>query len=536
MVSVVGGMDGGSEVTVGPEAIRLPGEEQRCTAPDALSNLIAVLELAADGALRYSAESRRPLAATVKLVDDALVAGDFHDGAGSEAGPVAAYAWPLLIHVGGLARLADTTLRLTVAGENALDEPAYTYLGALWRKWLGNVTHDEFARIDVIKGQRRPGTLTSAPGRRVAVAAALARASAGEWTDTVSLLESIRTGTPPLVVTRNFRALWRLYIGDAYHGTLGHAAGRAWDIIETRYALCFLFEYAATLGLIDVRYRDPAGARDDYRALWGAGELPWLSRYDGLHAVRVNTLGAAILRDRDADPDSVGLPRPRRLSSVRYGESLPVMGGPLDLVNERPSVVRAGDLGDPLLVGHQHIAASAVLPGHRAGGIRAERLGRAHVEPVHLTGGLAQRGEHLRVGERLALVLLRERRQVHHPGTAGVADVQRARAADEPEPGAPLGSRRGQHPDRVLELYPVLGGQRPDGDHQHVRLCGKFLDQFPVVQRPLPPARAAAAADRDHRVPAAGRLGADCAARVPGSAENSDFCHFSHLSSIFVYQ
>jgi hypothetical protein len=36
----------------------------RCTAPDALSNLVAVLELTADRQVRCSAATRSPLAAT----------------------------------------------------------------------------------------------------------------------------------------------------------------------------------------------------------------------------------------------------------------------------------------------------------------------------------------------------------------------------------------------------------------------------------------------------------------------------------------
>jgi len=81
--------------------------------------------------------------------------------------------------------------------------------------------------------------------------------------------------------------------------------------VEGRYALCVLFEYAATLGLIDVAYADPRGARDDYRALWGGDELSCLSRYDGLSALRVNELGAAVLHDPGTLP-SLGLPVPRR--------------------------------------------------------------------------------------------------------------------------------------------------------------------------------------------------------------------------------
>jgi len=280
----------------------------RWTAPDALSNLVSVLELAADGQVRYSASTRRPTAATVKLVEDILVAGDFYDS----GEPIAAFAWPPLIQVGGLARLAGTRLELSARGRAALARPSYEALGALWARWLGSVSTDELARIEAIKGQRKPGTLTSAITRRAAVAAALATLPPGAWTGTGKLLASLRAQQqPPLVAARSLRALWRLYVVDSYFGSLGHAGPRTWDLVEGRYALCVLFEYAATLGLIDVAYTDPRGARDDYRALWGADQLSCLSRYDGLSAVRVNELGAAVLHDPDALP-ALGLPVPRR--------------------------------------------------------------------------------------------------------------------------------------------------------------------------------------------------------------------------------
>jgi hypothetical protein len=282
----------------------------RWTAPDALSNLVSVLELAADGQVRYRAGTRRPTAATVKLVEDVLVAGDFYDS----GEPIAAFAWPLLIQVGGLARLAGTKLELSPRGRAALARPSYEALGALWARWLGSVSTDELARIEAIKGQGKPGTLTSAITRRAAVAAALAALPPGAWTGAGKLLASLRAQQqPPLVAARSLRALWRLYVVDSYFGSLGHAGSRTWDLVEGRYALCVLFEYAATLGLVDVAYTDPRGARDDYRALWGADQLSCLSRYDGLSAIRVNELGAAVLHDPDALP-GLGLPVPRRAS------------------------------------------------------------------------------------------------------------------------------------------------------------------------------------------------------------------------------
>jgi hypothetical protein len=56
--------------------------------------------------------------------------------------------------------------------------------------------------------------------------------------------------------------------------------------------MAFLFEYAATMGLVDVAYIHPSGARSDYGRIGGIDDLDCLSRYDGLLYMRVNGLGA----------------------------------------------------------------------------------------------------------------------------------------------------------------------------------------------------------------------------------------------------
>jgi len=289
--------------------------QTRCTAPDALSNLVAVLELIADGQVRYVASTRRPSAATVTLVEDCLVGGDYYSYAagGDDPGePIAAFAWPLIAQVSGLARLSGGRLELTSRGMRALASPGYETLAQVWGRWLRNVSLDEMARIDIIKGQRSPGTLTPVTARREVVAGALRALEPGAWADTDLIWSVLRTERTRLVLARSLPALWRLHIGDAYHGSLGHAGAKAWEAVEGRYALCVLFEYIATLGLADVRYTGAAGARDDYRFLWGTDGYSTLSRYDGLLAVRVNEFGAAILHDPDA-VRALTLPVPRRI-------------------------------------------------------------------------------------------------------------------------------------------------------------------------------------------------------------------------------
>src|ERR1700684_995569 len=115
----------------------------RCTAPDALSNLVAVLELTADRQMRCSAATRRPLAATVRLVEDVLVAGDYYDGDdGGRAEPIAAFAWPLLLQAGGLGQLAGAKLEVTPRRRDVVARASRQALCALWNRWLTSVSHD----------------------------------------------------------------------------------------------------------------------------------------------------------------------------------------------------------------------------------------------------------------------------------------------------------------------------------------------------------------------------------------------------------
>ena len=283
----------------------------RGTGPDALSNLVAVLELAADGQLRCAASTRRPLAATVRLVEDALVAGDYYERR-DEGEPIAAFAWPMLLQAGGLARLSGAGLELSPRGEAVLAQPSYQALGALWERWLRSVSQDEFSRIEAIRGQRRSGTLTAPARRRAAVADGLAALVPGVWVEVDALFAMLRAQPAPLLVAASPLTRWQLYLGDPRHGSLGPAGATAWNVLEGRYALCALFEYVATLGVVDVAYTAARDARDDYRALWGVDGYGSLSRYDGLAAVRVNELGAAILHDPGTLP-ALGLPLPRRI-------------------------------------------------------------------------------------------------------------------------------------------------------------------------------------------------------------------------------
>ncbi|MGH4000272.1 MAG: helicase-associated domain-containing protein, partial [Pseudonocardiaceae bacterium] len=212
--------------------------------------------------------------------------GDFY---GEE--PIASFAWPLLIQAGGLAKIEGGRLQLTAKGRTALRKPPAEVIRQLWQRWLTHAAIDEFSRIEEIKGQRARNVLTSAKTRRQTVAAALVSCPPDEWISVESLFTAMRRGNMSPTIARSEMALWKLYLVDAHYGSLGYDGFHGWEILEGRYTLAVLFEYAGTLGLLDLDYVHPTGAREDFQNNWGGDDLDALSRYDGLRAVRLTALG-----------------------------------------------------------------------------------------------------------------------------------------------------------------------------------------------------------------------------------------------------
>ena len=150
---------------------------------------------------------------------------------------------------------------------------------------------------EVLHGGKGKRSLTAAAGRRLDVAFALAECPVGKWIGFDDFSRFMRAADYDFIVARD---PWRLYLGEPRYGSLGYAGNHDWDILQGRYVLSVLFEYAATLGMIDVAYTHPDGARPDFTKNGGADDLAYLSRYDGLRYFRLNPLGAYCLGEVDA--------------------------------------------------------------------------------------------------------------------------------------------------------------------------------------------------------------------------------------------
>ena len=97
----------------------------------AQQELLSVLRLIDSGRVSVSDKTRRPSAATVAAITEILEGGDYYPPLpvtnkwdDENAGPIRAFAWPLIVQAGGLAELSGSKLQLTKAGRKALSAPA----------------------------------------------------------------------------------------------------------------------------------------------------------------------------------------------------------------------------------------------------------------------------------------------------------------------------------------------------------------------------------------------------------------------------
>lgn len=289
-------------------------------------DLQAVLRLIDLGKVAVSDKTFYPTAATLNALAPLLAGGDYYDNflrtqpkknyneedynqrASSvhfftladierdpndvpEIGAIKPFAWVMLVQAGKLAELTNKRLSLTSAGQKALSDPAAKTIRTLWQRWLKTTLLDELRRIDSIKGQTGKGKrgLTAVAGRRKVIADALKDCPTGQWVATEAFLRYMIAAGYDFEVSRQ---PWNLNLSNSFYGDLDHDGN--WMILEARYILCLLFEYVATLGIIDVAYIHPADSIIGSTDL-SANTFTFLSRYDGLAYFRLTNLGAFCL-------------------------------------------------------------------------------------------------------------------------------------------------------------------------------------------------------------------------------------------------
>ena len=286
-----------------PETVSCPGtggvpEERRLrvceTEVAANHDLLAVLRLTPSGGVAVGKTTGRPAVSATRAIHAVLLDGDFMNGRKATRADefIRAYAWPFILQAAGFIRRKTTPLSLTKAGREALVKPPHKTIKRAWESWVGSNILDEFSRIAAFKGKSSPGLgWSNAPFRRREIVGALLLCPAGKWIALDDFFLHCRGGSCDFDVSYN---LLKAYITDPQYGCMGYS-GAKWSVIQGRYIMALLWEYMATLGLVDIAWVPPEGARDDFRDIPGGDTVDHLSRYDGLRFFRITRLGAYCL-------------------------------------------------------------------------------------------------------------------------------------------------------------------------------------------------------------------------------------------------
>ncbi len=138
-------------------------------------------------------------------------------------------------------------LYLTPAGIKALASPPAQTIRGIWKKWQTNTIFEELSRVNNIRGQSGQGKrhLSKPSSRRAKIGETMADALVGEWVS-IDDFESYMLATDRGFEVTSFA--WSLYVVDAQYGLLGESS----HVIDRCYLMCLIFEYMATLGMVDV--------------------------------------------------------------------------------------------------------------------------------------------------------------------------------------------------------------------------------------------------------------------------------------------
>ena len=268
-------------------------------------DLLATLYLVQQGKVTVSATTRMPNLASLRHLRQRLLMGDYfaeqeYERAEDAIRPLALI---MLVQAAKWAAPAGSggKLELTRNGQALLAGPLEArHIREAWERWLKSDLLDELSRIRAIKGQQSKSVrLTKPAERREKLQATLRACPPGRWVELDDFFRYMRATNQSPSVERNMPT--GLHIGSyPEYGWLGYNHIDYWDVVIGSYLRAVLWEYAATLGLIDIAYTRPEETPHSFGDLYGLDEYDYLSRYDGLLGLRLTNLGAYVAGLTDA--------------------------------------------------------------------------------------------------------------------------------------------------------------------------------------------------------------------------------------------
>jgi hypothetical protein len=264
-------------------------------------DLGATLYLVQQGKAGISPATRLPTLSALRQLRQNLLLGDYFPEWEYERAEDAIRPLALIVLVQAAKwaqpNPAGNKLELTKAGQALLGVPlGAQHIREVWERWLKSDLLDELSRIRNIKGQQAKSTrLTKPADRRAKLAAVLHAFPLDRWVEMDELLRYMRAEGQLPAIERNTTPSLSVGAYSYYDDEgLGYSGAKYWDVITGSYLRAVVWEYVATLGLVEIAYTWPEDTPHQFGKLYHLG-AEYLSRYDGLLAMRLTNLGAYVL-------------------------------------------------------------------------------------------------------------------------------------------------------------------------------------------------------------------------------------------------
>ena len=284
------------------------------------TDLAATLSLVADGKATIGVSTRLPSLPTVRALKSQLLVPDlFMDKDYTRADDaMRTQALIVLVQAANWASSpgGGSKLQLTRAGSDVLARGiGAPQVREAWAKWLKSNLLDELSRVSAIKGQQSNATRLNKPAlRHEAIDQTLRFLPVDKWVEIDEFTRFIKSENliPDIELSRPTG----LYVGSSYYGGL-YDRRQYWDIVIGSYIRVVLMEYVATLGIIEIAYTKPEYGTRNFDELGDLDYADFISRYDGLIALKLTPLGAYALGLSDSYVPSPNLEK----NELRHGDA-----------------------------------------------------------------------------------------------------------------------------------------------------------------------------------------------------------------------
>ncbi|MEO5953809.1 MAG: hypothetical protein ABIQ44_15205 [Chloroflexia bacterium] len=264
------------------------------------TDLAATLSLVEDGKVSIGVSTHLPSLPTVRALRNQLLVADLftdkeyarsEDAMRTQALVVIVQAAHWASSPGG-----GSKLQLTRAGSDVLArEIGAPQVREAWARWVKSNLLDELSRVGNIKGQQSNATRLNKPAlRHEAIEQALRVLPVEKWVEIDEFTRYIRGENvlPEIELSHPTG----LYVGSSYYGGL-YEKRQYWDIVIGSYVRAVIMEYVASLGMVEIAYTKPEYGTRTFDEQTGSdfSDYDYISRYDGLIALKLTPLGAYVL-------------------------------------------------------------------------------------------------------------------------------------------------------------------------------------------------------------------------------------------------